>query len=127
MAAVSLIHHKGYFRQILDASGHQTEVPDSWDPHQLLTDTGVIANLPLNGRTIALRVWRYEVVGISGHRVPVYLLDSDLEQNQTYDRTLTDTLYGGDQKYRLEQEALLDWAAWPPSPRSVTRPWKCST
>ena len=63
--------------------------------------------LPLSGRTVQLRAWKYEVKGISGYTVPVYLLDSDLPENDKWDRTLTDVLYGGDQRYRLAQEVIL--------------------
>jgi starch phosphorylase len=52
-------------------------------------------------------VWRREVVGHDGYRVPVYLLDSDLPENSEWDRTLTYYLYGGDSHYRLCQEVIL--------------------
>ena len=45
--------------------------------------------------------------GVSGHEVPVYLLDTQLPENSEFDRTLTDTLYGGDSHYRLLQEVVL--------------------
>ena len=45
--------------------------------------------------------------GITGHTIPIYLLDTDLEQNDPRDRELTDHLYGGDGDYRLRQEAVL--------------------
>jgi hypothetical protein len=44
---------------------------------------------------------------VSGQTVPVYFLDTALEQNSPWDRTLTDYLYGGDQRYRLCQEVVL--------------------
>lgn len=46
-------------------------------------------------------------MGESGHAVPVYLLDTDVSENQPWDRTLTDVLYGGDNHYRLCQEVVL--------------------
>ena len=42
-----------------------------------------------------------------GHTVPLLLLDTDLEENDARDRVLTDHLYGGDERYRLCQEAVL--------------------
>lgn len=107
MVAVTLVYRKGYFRQRLDEHGSQTEEPDSWNPDTLLILEGAPAAVEIEGRQVQLRAWRYDVVGISGHRVPVYLLDADLTSNTEWDRTLTDTLYGGDQHYRLCQEALL--------------------
>jgi starch phosphorylase len=51
--------------------------------------------------------WRYLVRGLSGHAVPVYLLDTALPENDPRDQTLTDYLYGGDEHYRLCQETVL--------------------
>ena len=45
--------------------------------------------------------------GVRGHEVPVFLLDTMLDENSEYDRTLTDYLYGGDEHYRLCQEIVL--------------------
>jgi len=50
---------------------------------------------------------RYDMVGRAGHVVPIYLLDTDMEENTGWDRGLTDHLYGGDTNYRLEQEIVL--------------------
>src|SRR5690606_8155996 len=44
---------------------------------------------------------------VSGFEVPLYLLDTDLPENAPEDRALTDHLYGGDDRYRLGQEAVL--------------------
>ena len=51
--------------------------------------------------------WRYDLVGRYGHVVPIYLLDTDLDENSGWDRGLTDHLYGGDTNYRLQQEIVL--------------------
>lgn len=107
MVAVSLVHRKGYFRQRLDESGNQTEEPDSWEPERSLDPAGASARIRLEGREVDLRAWRYEIVGISGYIVPVYLLDSDLPTNNDWDRELTGSLYGGDARYRICQEVVL--------------------
>jgi len=65
------------------------------------------ATVDIEGRTVHVRAWRYRVTGESGHVVPVYLLDTDVNENQPSDRTLTDVLYGGDDYYRLCQELVL--------------------
>jgi glycogen phosphorylase len=54
-----------------------------------------------------VRAWRYDLQGSSGHIVPIYLLDTDLQENSGWDRGLTDHLYGGDTNYRLQQEIVL--------------------
>src|SRR4030067_1648336 len=61
----------------------------------------------LEGRTVTLRAGKYEVAGIGDYRVPVYFLDTDLPDNSERDRSITHFLYGGDQQYRLLQEAIL--------------------
>jgi starch phosphorylase len=107
MVAVSLIHRRGYFFQRLDAQGHQSEEPVAWpvDDFAELIDERVTVDI--EGRTVHVRAWRYRVTGQSGHVVPVYLLDTDVSENQPWDRALTDVLYGGDDHYRLCQEMVL--------------------
>jgi starch phosphorylase len=106
MVAVSLVHRRGYFQQHLDAVGQQTESDVVWQP-ETLPPAGRIIHLQLQGREITLRAWRFDVVGVTGHIIPVFLLDSDVDGNDPWDRRLTDHLYGGDTYYRLCQEAIL--------------------
>ncbi len=106
MVAVSLVHRKGYFRQHLDSMGQQTETPVPWNP-ETLPSAGQTIVLPLQNRNLSLRAWRFDVVGVTGHVIPVFLLDADVEGNDPWDRKLTDHLYGGDTYYRLCQEAIL--------------------
>ena len=107
VVAVTLAYRKGYFRQILDAKGNQFEQPQEWEPEQQLAAVGPRATVEIEGRSVSIRAWKYTITGITGETVPVYLLDTDLPENSEYDRTLTDCLYGGDQRYRLAQEILL--------------------
>ena len=107
MIGVTLLHRKGYFRQRLDSSGWQREEPAVWLIEKRLEEMPNRAAVTLEGRTVHLRSWRYEVFGNGGFRVPVYFLDADLPENSEWDRTLTDYLYGGDQHYRLCQEVIL--------------------
>jgi glycogen phosphorylase len=107
MAGVTLLHRKGYFEQHLDARGHQSETPSNWRPESVLQPLEARATLQLEGQKIAIRAWQYTVRGCSGHTVPVYLLDTALPENSPFVQTLTDHLYGGDEHYRLCQEAVL--------------------
>jgi starch phosphorylase len=107
LVAISLVHRRGYFEQHLDANGQQTESDVVWSPETLLPSANQTISIILQGREITLRTWRYDVVGVSGHIIPVFLLDSDVEGNDPWDRHLTDHLYGGDTYYRLCQEAIL--------------------
>jgi starch phosphorylase len=107
MVGITLIHRKGYFRQRIDKSGHQTESADTWKPEDRLTPVQAKTSIKLEGRTVHIRAWKFPVVGYGGHEVPVYLLDTQLPENSEADRGLTDYLYGGDNNYRLNQEIVL--------------------
>jgi starch phosphorylase len=107
MVAVTLLHRCGYFYQRLDAGGLQREEPVVWPVSDFLEKLGARATIEVRGRTLALACWRYRVRGVSGHEVPVYLLDADLPENHPDDRKLTDSLYGDGEEYRLGQEAVL--------------------
>jgi starch phosphorylase len=107
MVAVTFVHRDGYFRQHLDPAGGQSESPDRWDPQARLEAVDVRTEIEIEQRLVRIRAWRYRVKGVGGAEVPVYLLDTALEENDERDRGLTDSLYGGDPKYRLAQEAVL--------------------
>jgi glycogen phosphorylase len=107
LAAFTLLHRKGYFQQHLDATGVQSEEVQPWNPADFCTEEPVRVTVSIEGRTVAVRAWRYDMVGRYGHVVPIYLLDTDLEENSGWDRGLTDHLYGGDTNYRLQQEIVL--------------------
>ena len=107
LVAVTLLHRKGYFEQHLDASGQQTELPVHWSPEQVLERVDARGSVMIEGREVQVRAWKYTVKGVRGHEVPVFLLDTQLPENSDWDKTLTDTLYGGDEHYRLCQEIVL--------------------
>ncbi len=107
MVGVTLLHRKGYFRQHLDAQGNQSESHRNWSPEELLEPLRPRVRVVIEDREVWVRAWRYVVRGASGHTVPVYFLDTDLPRNSPWDKTLTDHLYGGDDRYRLCQEMVL--------------------
>jgi starch phosphorylase len=123
MVAVSLAHRRGYFEQHLDANGQQAESDVVWYPETALPEAAATITLALQGRDLKVRASRFDVVGVTGHILPVFLLDTDIEGNDPWDRTLTDHLYGGDTYYRLCQEAVLGFICcmrWVAAPRSAT-------
>ena len=107
MVAITLAHRQGYFEQQLDESGWQHERASAWDPAARLPEVPERVTVEIEGRLVHVRAWRYDVVGARDHVVPVYLLDTDLPENSDVDRRLTDSLYGGDNHYRLTQEVVL--------------------
>ncbi len=106
MVGVTLLHRKGYFRQRLDANGRQAEEPVDWPIERFLLELPQRVSVTIEGRTVALRAWKYEIMGIETV-VPVYFLDADVPGNAEDDRTLTHFLYGRDARYRLCQEIVL--------------------
>ena len=107
VVAISLLYRQGFFRQHLAADGHQTEDQPFWDPERFLEPCAQRVKLTIEGREVILRAWLYRLEGINGHEVPIYMLDADLPENAPEDAALTGQLYGGDQRYRLRQEAIL--------------------
>jgi starch phosphorylase len=107
MVGVTLLHRKGYFRQQLDKNGNQSESPADWYPEEFLEPQRPRILVTIHGREVKVRAWRYTVHGITGHSIPVFFLDTALEENSEWDQSLTDSLYGGDEYLRLCQELIL--------------------
>ncbi len=107
VVAVTLAHRRGYFRQMLSSDGVQTEEEQPWDVPAYTQEVQVRATVEIEGRSVQVRALCHEVRGVTGHVVPIYLLDTDLPENDPRDRGLTDRLYGGDSGYRLRQEIVL--------------------
>jgi glycogen phosphorylase len=107
LCAVTLLHRKGYFEQHLDARGVQSAADQPWPLEKKLLLEDPIVEVAIDDRPVMVRAWRYDLEGVTGHTIPIYLLDTDLPENDPRDRGLTDYLYGGDTDYRLRQEAVL--------------------
>jgi len=107
LVAVTLLYKKGYFYQKLDDQGQQQELPCEWNPKDFLTLLPKKISVTVENRPVFIQAWQYRVTGVTGYCVPVIFLDTDIAQNSDYDRSLTDYLYGGDEKYRLAQEIIL--------------------
>ena len=107
LVAVTLLYRKGYFYQKLDDQGQQQELPCEWNPKDLLTLLPKKVSVTVENRPVFIQAWQYRVTGVTGYCVPVIFLDTDIARNSDYDRSLTDYLYGGDEKYRLAQEIIL--------------------
>ncbi len=107
LIAVTLLNEKGYFAQKLDSNGVQAEAPAGWPKEEFLTLLPARASVNIEGREVKIQVWEYSVKGVTGATIPVYFLDTNLQENAEYDRSLTSFLYGGDKWYRLCQEIIL--------------------
>jgi starch phosphorylase len=104
LVGVGLFYRHGYFRQGLSHDGWQQERFPDQDPWTmpLTRCEGVRVQVELAGIPLVAQVWRADV-----GRIPLYLLDADVDDNPEELRSVTDRLYGGDVEHRLRQEILL--------------------
>ena len=109
LVAIGLFYAQGYFRQKLDSDGFQNEAYDDTKVEQLpiqpATDRDgkpVLINIETAKGAIKIKVWEVQV-----GRVPLYLLDSNVDGNNPEDQQLTSRLYGGDERTRIRQELVL--------------------
>jgi starch phosphorylase len=106
---VGFLYPQGYFRQRLARDGRQEAIYEklhfSEVPAVAAVDPSgheVVISVDLPGRKVFAKVWRIQV-----GRIPLYLMDTDIEPNAPADRTLSARLYGGDQEMRIAQEIML--------------------
>ena len=110
LVGIGLLYQQGYFRQYLSQSGWQQEAYIENDFHnlpltQVYSNDGKLltVEVSLAGRAVKAQVWKVQV-----GRVPLYLLDTNIDANsRPEDRDITDQLYGGDREMRIRQEILL--------------------
>ncbi|MGA8248181.1 MAG: alpha-glucan family phosphorylase [Nocardioides sp.] len=110
LVGVGLLYHAGYFKQSLSHEGWQLEQYPVLDPDELPISllrepTGVRTTISIaqpDGPELLAKIWVAQV-----GRVPLLLLDSDVEGNPDHYREVTDRLYGGTSEHRLRQEILL--------------------
>lgn len=109
LVAIGLAYRYGYFRQRLTREGWQEEHYGETHPTDLpITqahgDDGepVFVDVEMRGRTVRAIAWRVDV-----GRVQLYLLDTNIPENNETDRLVTGHLYGGDRETRVVQEMML--------------------
>jgi glycogen phosphorylase len=106
---VGLFYRHGYFRQTIDADGHQEHAYPDYDPERLpfqrvANEDGepLLVPVELPGRVVQVGVWLVQV-----GRVPLLLLDTDVPENSAHDRPITHILYVRGREMRLHQELVL--------------------
>ena len=104
---VTLVSRAGYFRQEIDSDGRQIEQPDWWEVERWCTPLNAMVAVEIEKQPVWIRPWLYIHACPHGHKIPVLLLDTQLDQNAEADRAVTHYLYGGDETYRLKQEIIL--------------------
>ncbi len=106
---IGYMYPQGYFRQHIPSHGWQEANYEQLDLSKtpirpVLTDDGQLlkVGVHMGGRHIFVRVWRIEV-----GRISLLLLDTDVDDNDPWDRELSARLYSGDTEMRIRQEILL--------------------
>jgi alpha-glucan phosphorylases len=109
MTAVGFLYRYGYFTQSLSIDGQQIANYEAQNfgnlpITQVMNDDGspMILEVPFHDRPIYSNIWKVAV-----GRINLYLMDTDLEQNSEFDRSITHQLYGGDWENRMKQEYFL--------------------
>ena len=109
MTAVGFLYRYGYFTQSLAIDGQQIANYEAQNfgnlpITQVKNDDGspMILEVPFHDRSIYSNIWKVAV-----GRINLYLMDTDIEQNSEYDRSITHQLYGGDWENRMKQEYML--------------------
>src|SRR3982751_5985539 len=106
--AIGLLYRHGYFKQEIDKEGIQHAVSLNQNFHHLPIrevrqgDKNLLISVRLLEREVRAKVWQLHV-----GRVNLYLLDTDIAENNAEDRLITAELYGGDQEMRMRQEIVL--------------------
>ncbi len=106
---VGFLYPQGYFTQDIDASGTQKAVYEKIDfaevpavPARGPDGSEILVHADLPGRAVYAKVWKIQV-----GRIPIYLMDTDVDRNAPPDRELSARLYGGDREMRISQEIIL--------------------
>jgi len=109
LVGMGIVYQEGYFRQYLNADGWQQErypMNDFYNlpilPVKEKDGSPVIISIDFPGRKVFSRIWKAQV-----GRVPLYLLDTNIPENNKQDQAITDALYHGDSDLRIKQEMLL--------------------
>lgn len=109
IVGVGLLYRYGYFHQYLNREGMQAESYEPSDFHNMPIrlvrneeNDPVRIEVDFPGRKVFAHIWRVQV-----GRIPLFLLDADIEENDSADREVTFQLYGGDRDMRIRQEIFL--------------------
>jgi starch phosphorylase len=109
LVAMGLLYRNGYFQQYLTADGWQQEAYPELDFYNLAVEplrytdgSPVHVRVDLPDNAVFCKVWKASV-----GRIPLYLLDTNLQENSPADREITSRLYGGGTEMRIKQEIVL--------------------
>ncbi len=109
LTAVGFLYRYGYFTQSISPDGQQVANYEAQNFNELplepvMAENGqqMVLEVPYPERNVYANVWKVNV-----GRISLYLLDTDMDSNSEFDKSITHQLYGGDWENRMKQEYLL--------------------
>ena len=109
IVGIGLLYRYGYFKQKITINGEQQAeyIPQNFEKMSILPvrnknggQIKIMVHMP--GRNVYAKIWEVKI-----GRISLYLLDTDVEENQEQDKYITSQLYGGDLEFRFKQEMIL--------------------
>jgi starch phosphorylase len=108
MVAVCLCYSSGYFYQLFNEKGEQKEKEIEWNFFYEFIKVDNPIKIKIENKEVLVSAWRYQVIGQSGHVIPVYLLTTDVEGNEEWMKKMTGSLYDSTSRWnRIVQEMIL--------------------
>lgn len=109
MVAITLCYDKGYFYQAISPEGYQVEKEVRWEFSKAFEEVPIVFDIKIQGKTVKVGAWKYSVIGQTGWEIPVYLLDTEVpqENGMEWAKNFTHVLYDATPFQRCVQEVLL--------------------
>lgn len=108
MVGICLCYSSGYFYQLFNEHGEQKEKELTWSFFYEFDKVDKPVTIKIQDKKIKISAWLYRIIGQSGHVIPIYLLTTDVEGNEDWQRKLTAALYDSTSRWhRIVQEMIL--------------------
>ncbi|TFG06070.1 MAG: alpha-glucan family phosphorylase [Promethearchaeota archaeon] len=108
MVGICLCYSSGYFYQLFNEKGEQKEKEIEWSYFYEFDKVEKPISITIQGKEVKISAWLYRVIGQSGHIIPIYLLTTEVEGNEDWQKRLTAALYDSTSRWhRIVQEMIL--------------------
>lgn len=108
MVGLCLCYSSGYFYQLFNEQGEQKEKEIQWSFFYEFDKVEKPIKIKIEDKEVLVSAWLYNVVGQSGHILPIYLLTTDVEENEDWMKKMTGSLYDSTSRWnRIVQEMIL--------------------
>ena len=101
IVAVTLLYKEGYFKQHIDKYGIQSETYPKFEMDNNFIKVSQKISLKLRGREVWIQPYKYTLKGTDGGEVPIYFLDTDIDENIDEDKMISLRLYSGNKNHRI--------------------------